>query len=86
MIVRAPKAVASTSVRYISVRGGVQGLAQHQAGKQRIDQDGAVAVVPVEGQQAALAGPEPLGGAGQVAVRIAVRPYVRRGPGTSRTS
>ena len=54
-------------------RGGVQRLADQQAGQQRIDQDRAVAVVPVQGQQPAFAGPEPFGGlAGQIAVRVAV--------------
>ena len=46
-------------------RGGVQRLADQQAGEQRIDQDRAVAVVPIEGQQAALAGAELLGLAGR---------------------
>jgi len=47
-------------------------LTNQQAGKQRIDQDCAVAVVPVEGQQAALAGFEFLGFAGKIRVRVAL--------------
>ena len=34
-------------------RRGVQRLAEEQAGEALVDQDGAVAVVPVEGEQAA---------------------------------
>ena len=36
--------------------GGVEGLAEEEAGEHGIDEDGAVAVVPVEGEQAARAG------------------------------
>ena len=63
-------------------RRGVQRLADQQAGQQRIDQDRAVAVVPVEGQQAAFAGPELLGLAGEVGVRVALGRVLRRAPGT----
>jgi hypothetical protein len=34
----------------------VERAAEQEAGEQRVDEDGAVAVVPVEGEQAALAG------------------------------
>ena len=37
-------------------RGGIQRLPEKQAGQHRIHQDGAVSVVPIEREQAALAG------------------------------
>ena len=62
-------------------RRGVQRLADQQAGQQRIDQDRAVAVVPVQGQQAALAGPQPLRPRGSRARARRRRPCMRRAPG-----
>jgi len=50
----------------------VQGLPEEEPGEQRIDQDGAVAVVPVEGEQAALSGPQARGLAGQLRVERGV--------------
>ena len=63
MIVRAPKAVRFHE-RPVDLGGrGVQRLADQQSGQQRIDQDRAIAVVPVERQQTAFAGLELLGSA-----------------------
>ena len=36
-------------------RGGVEGLAHEESGETLVDEDGAVAVVPVQGQESALA-------------------------------
>ena len=54
--------------------------------KQRIDQDRAVAVVPVEGQQPALAGLEPLGLPGEVGMGVPFGEVLLWGPGGWRTS
>ena len=52
-------------------RGGVQRLADQQAAEQGIDQDRAVAVVPIQGHQAAGAGAKLLRLAGQCRVGVA---------------
>ena len=58
---------------------GVQRLPDQQAAQQRVDQNRAVAVVPVQGQQPAFARRQPLGFARQIHVRIAFgRVLVRR--------
>ena len=48
--------------------GGVEGLADEEAGEHGVDEDGAVAVVPIEGEQAARAGAGGGGFAGQLGV------------------
>ena len=55
-------------------RRGVKRLADEQAGQALVDQDGAVAVVPVEGEQAGFAGLELGRLPGQGLVRALDRP------------
>ena len=51
--------------------GGVQGLADQQAGEQGVDEDRAVAVVPIERDQAAFAGAELFGRHGEIGDDVA---------------